>query len=627
MANEQGKLLIIGCGHKSHSRRDCSHSVDEAFTIDSNASIEPDICKDVESLGSDDFALMKKAEPSAIVFEHFPVDHYALVKQMRKEFPDLPIVIMGSDILRNYKIFEDFKVLHTNSISLILPPAVNSQAIKQESRLANYLRKHNFDFVEASNFDFVKAKEIATYGRRGDKRAFPLLTPKYISDHLSERYMEMERKLAPLLESQSSPKIDEIRKKVVETRDEVIRGVIRDFYILHSNIYTLPAEIEVLKGEILRPQTHPNGYSGEKAITDYKTTRFINCTGFHYSEGLFGSYKNFVVWGPEMTIVVSNTNSKELKKLLAESGDKVDINRYAPDFGNNALLLAVAKGWTHLNSDNKNPDRQEDIITTLLSTPQLDVNTIHLYNGMTALHIACARGDNPEFISKLIQAGANIDAIDIHGRKPIDLLNMSYESLQLLISTMVPSGFGEELHSGEKYPENKSDLATLPTRDERSENIKKICSLLTQPKQSSSEIAKTDLTVSCQQQVESLFDDPMIVNFILAENTRLKSSLSSSYWDRPDAEKTVDKIARHANEGTEIAGSLFSGLFSNTKKFSGKDTRETLFRLGVKGANLPDKKINSDDVRIAVSDILSQLKTTPVLQQQTQTMNTSKKNR
>jgi len=199
----------------------------------------------------------------------------------------------------------------------------------------------------------------------------------------------------------------------------------------------------------------------------------------HDSEPLISSTVNS---NTHLINQLGSTNYENTMSLI-ELG--ADVNQYSAKHGNTALLLAVSKGWNHQDSENFVPNvfsrfyPQRKIIISLLEH-KADVNAIHLVNGMTALHIACLRGDDPELIVLLFNNRANLNAKDYEGRTPLDLLNLDYESAQKIIIQMtVLSEIGwKEWNFGYKLPENKSITATLPTRKHRRENQKEIRELL-----------------------------------------------------------------------------------------------------------------------------------------------------
>ena len=188
--------------------------------------------------------------------------------------------------------------------------------------------------------------------------------------------------------------------------------------------------------------------------------------------GVYGT-PDFIAYGTRLTIDVSNTDMFVLKTLAYS-----DVNQYAPYYGNNPLLLSVAKGWNHENSQN-NKYTQQAIIRALLSCPSLDVNAIDLKNGMTALHLACLRADSPELIQLLLDKGAVPSLKDRHNRTPVDLLNTSYEEAKKYIEQYT-GGCLQEIKRSRKsmFPVVKEGTASLLNEASRQSNIEAIGLLL-----------------------------------------------------------------------------------------------------------------------------------------------------
>jgi hypothetical protein len=75
--------------------------------------------------------------------------------------------------------------------------------------------------------------------------------------------------------------------------------------------------------------------------------------------------------------------------------------------------------------------------------------------------------------------GADVNALDNEGKTALDRLNEGYEEVQKLISQMTcQNDFSFGRVSGENSSENRSDFATLPTREERENNITLIREIL-----------------------------------------------------------------------------------------------------------------------------------------------------
>ncbi|STX35187.1 ankyrin repeat domain-containing protein [Legionella cincinnatiensis] len=159
-----------------------------------------------------------------------------------------------------------------------------------------------------------------------------------------------------------------------------------------------------------------------------------------------------------------------------EEGDY--INDYSMEFGYTPILLALCKGWNHVDSK-KHSLAQKPIIEALLAKKALEVNCIHLRNGMTPLHIACLRGDCFELIKALLKRGADCDALDYKGRKPVDMLHLSDEEMQEIIGEL--SGTSDssfQVFKQYDYLSKQAKRATVPTVQERKQCILNIRYLL-----------------------------------------------------------------------------------------------------------------------------------------------------
>lgn len=182
----------------------------------------------------------------------------------------------------------------------------------------------------------------------------------------------------------------------------------------------------------------------------------------------------FEVYGTNLTVAISNTQATNAVALI-EAG--ANINKYALLFGTNPLLLAVMKGWNHiqLGSLRKDDETQKTILLHLLAKDDLDVNAIFLGNGMTALHIACLRGDDPVFIKHLLARGADPTLEDYEGNLPETYLTFSYEKAK---SAFAPLIYDAEF--GYNGDPTKSYVASLPTPEERVANVEEIKNLFIQ---------------------------------------------------------------------------------------------------------------------------------------------------
>ncbi|MGL9758394.1 MAG: ankyrin repeat domain-containing protein [Wolbachia sp.] len=195
----------------------------------------------------------------------------------------------------------------------------------------------------------------------------------------------------------------------------------------------------------------------------------------------------------QLMMDISNSNSKRIEYLINQTKN---INKYNLRYGNNPILLSISKGYNHTDSNHTDPQtslQQKNIINKLLEREDLDINCIHLNSGMIPLHIACLRGDSPELIQKLLDKGANLNAVDYYGNKPNDLLSYSYEKVQIIIQNMTGKyKFGGKEHSHIKLREDQSYTATLPTREERESNIQEIREILSKNSSQEKEQSSTN---------------------------------------------------------------------------------------------------------------------------------------
>lgn len=203
-----------------------------------------------------------------------------------------------------------------------------------------------------------------------------------------------------------------------------------------------------------------------------------------------------------LILSIANTLLENSLYLIHQGAD---INQYSFEYGNCPIILAISKGWNHVDPDKKKcgyTKGQREIIEKLLLFSHLDINAIHLKNGMTALHIACLRGDSIELIEKLLAKGATIDQVDYSGKLPICYLEKSYEEVKEIIGQLTDAflyPFGD-IRFNRNYDENVSLVATLPTKEERNRNISEIRKLLNSKKLSCKADESESLRLSKNQQ-------------------------------------------------------------------------------------------------------------------------------
>ncbi|QJT95119.1 hypothetical protein HGO53_06010 [Wolbachia endosymbiont of Diaphorina citri] len=268
---------------------------------------------------------------------------------------------------------------------------------------------------------------------------------------------------------------------------------------------------------------YDNGFDEDSEPVEWKESvgRLTPPGKFQSSIPCFHLESTNILVGENTELMFDISNSSVAKGDIEKDEN---INKYSLLYGNNPILLAISKGWNHINGQdfsgfcsnlqkdinkgesflpqyekdlkeklyirnrvNKNKKilnkisgllKQKDIISKLLEREDLDINCIHLSNGMTPLHIACLRGDSPELIQRLLDKGANPDAVNYKGEKPIDMLGYSYEDTQEIVGKMAGGCTFGILDAYTECDENKSVVATLPTRKEREDNIKVIREIL-----------------------------------------------------------------------------------------------------------------------------------------------------
>ncbi len=268
----------------------------------------------------------------------------------------------------------------------------------------------------------------------------------------------------------------------------------------------------------------------EKEFQDFSKTDkdksrvMLNLPKYILSPNVSDIDQSLVNYTFEFTITLASTHYPCVMALIQLG---VDINQYSPMEGNNPFLLAVSKGWNHQNPDApvSVPSTfypQKEIIQKLLEI-KADVNAIHLANGMTALHIACLRGDDPEFIKLLLAHGAKFDAKDYEGHTPLTIMDSDYSSTQTIIRNLTNSindyALIESFNFGCRgLPEYRSNTATLPTQEARLKNQTQIRKILAE-----------QLENSRRQVSESvLINRNVFVDFSVPKEEKQQAELTSS---------------------------------------------------------------------------------------------------
>jgi hypothetical protein len=228
----------------------------------------------------------------------------------------------------------------------------------------------------------------------------------------------------------------------------------------HNSIYPLSDELVVsFTKDSLTFLSYSNGKNNEVAALNLVNLRFI-----------ISKPKNQIhVGNTQLLNTISQTETFDALDLINIGAD---VNKYSAYYGNNPILLAVAKGWNHISDElpeDKLPgiENQKQIIEALLSREDLDINAINVTHGMTALHIACLRGDEPTLIELLLQKGAKLDGKDCYDMTPANYLDIDYIDLKKILPSLLNGyNFGNK-----SYAPNKSTMATIPTEQERARNV------------------------------------------------------------------------------------------------------------------------------------------------------------
>ena len=198
---------------------------------------------------------------------------------------------------------------------------------------------------------------------------------------------------------------------------------------------------------------------------------------------------------------ISSTDTEAVLSLLDRGANP---NKYSTD-GTNPLLLTMIQGPKHCSDGCKKDEKtpMQTILDALLKQPRLDWNARELTTGMSALHLACLRGDL-DLVGNLLTK-ISPHCRDYQNNTPLDLLSKSYEEVQEILYKLTGELFGnmdldEDLEGIPKIVrlvtsstksskgnspntdlyENESPGATLPTRLERNKNVGAIRELLKQ---------------------------------------------------------------------------------------------------------------------------------------------------
>lgn len=135
---------------------------------------------------------------------------------------------------------------------------------------------------------------------------------------------------------------------------------------------------------------------------------------------------------PLLWAVANSSVSFALALLDLPETFHVNVKSTIPSWGNTPLILSVAKGWSHVNTEKKDQNSQKELVLKLLQKGA-EVNAVDA-QGRSALHYACLHR-NLEAIKTLVQAGAVWDIKDKKGQTPLDFcclcLEMAKERLQI----------------------------------------------------------------------------------------------------------------------------------------------------------------------------------------------------
>ncbi|KTD22911.1 Ankyrin repeat protein [Legionella lansingensis] len=171
------------------------------------------------------------------------------------------------------------------------------------------------------------------------------------------------------------------------------------------------------------------------AITNHfvAVQRFLELNRPHLSttEPQFGNTP--LLWG------IANSSIESVMLLLnpqivTDKNEMTQQINQASHNGNTPLILSIAKGWEHKDSDRKSERFQSEVAMQLL---KLGAN-VHAKDrfGRTALHYACLHR-NKEAIEALVERGADLHVKDLEDVTPLDMKEYSgYKADEILRSAV-----------------------------------------------------------------------------------------------------------------------------------------------------------------------------------------------
>lgn len=132
-----------------------------------------------------------------------------------------------------------------------------------------------------------------------------------------------------------------------------------------------------------------------------------------------------LLWG-----VANSSVSFVLALLDLPDTTHVNVKSTSKRYLNTPLILSVSKGWTHVATQGAERNSQMAIATKLLQKGA-EVNAVDVH-GRTALHYACLHR-NIEAIEALVKAGASWDTKDKNGQNPKDFCFLDVETVSKIL--------------------------------------------------------------------------------------------------------------------------------------------------------------------------------------------------